>query len=28
VLHSEQSNDMKEGAAAWKEKRSAVFTGR
>jgi len=27
VLHSEQSNDMKEGAAAWKEKRPAVFKG-
>jgi enoyl-CoA hydratase/carnithine racemase len=27
VLHSEQSNDMKEGAAAWKEKRKAVFKG-
>jgi enoyl-CoA hydratase/carnithine racemase len=28
VLHSEQSNDIKEGAAAWKEKRKAVFKGR
>lgn len=27
VLHSEQSEDIKEGAAAWKEKRSAVFKG-
>jgi enoyl-CoA hydratase/carnithine racemase len=27
VLHSEQSNDIKEGAAAWKEKRKAVFKG-
>jgi enoyl-CoA hydratase/carnithine racemase len=27
VLHSERSNDMKEGAAAWKEKRKAVFKG-
>ena len=28
VLHSERSNDIKEGAAAWKEKRKAVFKGR
>jgi enoyl-CoA hydratase/carnithine racemase len=27
VLHSEQSQDMKEGAHAWKEKRAANFTG-
>ena len=27
VLHSEQSQDMKEGALAWKEKRNANFTG-
>jgi len=27
VLHSEQSKDIKEGAAAWKEKRTAVFKG-
>lgn len=27
VLHSEHSSDIKEGAAAWKEKRPAVFTG-
>jgi enoyl-CoA hydratase/carnithine racemase len=27
VLHSEQSEDMKEGAQAWKEKRAAKFTG-
>lgn len=27
VLHSEQSQDMKEGALAWKEKRNATFTG-
>lgn len=27
VLHSEQSDDMKEGATAWKEKRQAVFKG-
>lgn len=27
VLLSEQSDDMKEGAAAWKEKRQAVFKG-
>jgi len=27
VMHSEQSNDIKEGAAAWKEKRKAVFKG-
>jgi len=27
VLESEQSDDMKEGAAAWKEKRSAIFKG-
>jgi enoyl-CoA hydratase/carnithine racemase len=27
VLHSEQSQDMKEGALAWKEKRAANFTG-
>jgi enoyl-CoA hydratase/carnithine racemase len=28
VLHSEQSDDIKEGAAAWKEKRQAIFQGR
>ena len=28
VLLSEQSEDIKEGAAAWKEKRTAVFKGR
>lgn len=28
VQHSEQSNDIKEGAAAWKEKRKAIFKGR
>ena len=28
VLLSEQSEDIKEGAAAWKEKRAAVFKGR
>lgn len=28
VLHSEQSEDIKEGAAAWKEKRPAVFKGK
>ena len=28
VLHSEQSEDIKEGAAAWKEKRQAVFKGK
>ena len=28
VLHSERSNDIKEGAAAGKEKRKAVFKGR
>lgn len=27
VLHSEQSQDIKEGALAWKEKRNANFTG-
>jgi hypothetical protein len=27
VVHSEKSNDMKEGALAWKEKRPARFTG-
>lgn len=27
VLNSEQSDDIKEGATAWKEKRPAVFTG-
>jgi len=27
VIESEQSDDMKEGAAAWKEKRSAIFKG-
>ncbi|MEY3739423.1 MAG: hypothetical protein RLZZ192_98 [Pseudomonadota bacterium] len=27
VLYSEQSEDMKEGALAWKEKRAANFTG-
>jgi enoyl-CoA hydratase/carnithine racemase len=28
VMHSEQSEDIKEGAAAWKEKRKAIFKGR
>lgn len=28
VLFSEQSEDIKEGAAAWKEKRAAIFKGR
>ncbi len=28
VAHSEKSADMKEGALAWKEKRSATFTGK
>jgi enoyl-CoA hydratase/carnithine racemase len=28
VLHSEQSDDIKEGAAAWKEKRQAIFHSR
>ena len=28
VLHSEQSDDIKEGAAAWREKRQAIFQGR
>jgi hypothetical protein len=27
VLHSERSDDIKEGAAAWKDKRPAVFKG-
>jgi enoyl-CoA hydratase/carnithine racemase len=27
VAHSEKSADMKEGALAWKEKRTATFTG-
>ena len=27
VAISEKSNDMKEGALAWKEKRSATFNG-
>jgi len=27
VMHSEQSDDIKEGAAAWKEKRKAIFKG-
>jgi len=27
VLHSERSEDIKEGAAAWKDKRSAIFKG-
>jgi hypothetical protein len=28
VLHSEKSEDIKEGAAAWKAKRQAIFQGR
>jgi enoyl-CoA hydratase/carnithine racemase len=27
VLHSERSDDIKEGAAAWKDKRPAIFKG-